>query len=325
MASQGFTLSKNGVQVALFPSQQINITQGTNTNYSHAYTKNTDNACDSDKRKLYAPFDVKCVSNLHAQGYGLVCYQSVNPVHTPLGIKDVSMWLMHDNNASQWQVGKIYKQGEHFYTEGDADPSGLTTGIHVHLEVAFGHVTNRIKSNPEGFYHIVDQVYIDDVFYTNGTPVISENASGMFKGDHTFKFKEFTGGEVVPTPKNELIKLLLITKNTNVGGNLMEMQVVEQRGIVARTRSVRDVKSITVTGSKVNLWKNGKVLDYITPDKFGGSLTYKVKSVNVVNGDFYIDTDSHKDVIISPYDVSSVAFWVIVLMLQDQNYPQSNN
>ena len=111
MAKKGYILvDENGVQVALFPSQQIYITQGANSPYSHAYSKNMDNACSSDKRDIYAPVDMQCVRNLYSQGYGLVLYQSLKRVRLANGKTDyISMWLMHDDNADRWQINKIYR------------------------------------------------------------------------------------------------------------------------------------------------------------------------------------------------------------------------
>ena len=193
----------DGVQVSVFPSQDLYITQGTNTSYSHYGTKNTDNASGATKRRLYAPCDVKCVSNQTSGGYGVVIYQTVNPVHTPrYDLTHFSLVLMHDNNSIMWEVGKTYEQGEWFYTEGDVDASGLTTGIHVHYEVAIGLTTSRIQSVTDGYFHInPNQVYLDDIFYKNLTNVVRENAPvGVYYGDHTFNFLEFSGGVIPPDP-----------------------------------------------------------------------------------------------------------------------------
>lgn len=206
MILNGKLVASDGVQVAVFPSQDLYITQGTNTNYSHKNTLNTDNASGSSRRRLYAPCDVVCVSNQTSGGYGIVIYQTVNPVHTArYGITHFSLVLMHDNNSSMWQVGKTYEQGEWFYTEGDADPSGLTTGIHVHYEVALGHTTTRVRLDENSNYHISpNQVYLDDIFFKNLTNVIRENApAGPMYGSHTFNFLEFQGGITPEPPSGE--------------------------------------------------------------------------------------------------------------------------
>lgn len=194
-------------QVAVFPSQDMYITQGTNTSYSHRGTKNTDNASGSGRKILYAPCDMRLVANNSSGGYGIVIYHTVDKVQLADGsIDHFTLVLMHDNNASRWEQGKIYRQGEAFYEEGDADPSGMTTGIHVHFEVAKGHVTQRVKTDPNGYYHIINPVYLDEIFFKNMTNVIRENApSGQFYGDHTFVWKEYQGGiEPDPDPKPDV-------------------------------------------------------------------------------------------------------------------------
>lgn len=193
MILNGKLTTKEGVQVACFPSQVIRITQGENTNYSHYGTKNVDNASGVGKRDIYAPVDVVCAGN-QGSAYGLVLYQSTEKVLLANGQIDyLSMWLMHDNDVSQWQIGKVYRQGELIYREGNADASGQTTGIHVHYEVAQGLHSRRIRSVEGGGMHITPQSSIDDIFFSNLTQVVRQNAEGSDKGQRTFKFKKYDG------------------------------------------------------------------------------------------------------------------------------------
>lgn len=185
----------DGNQISCFPAVQIQITQGANTNFSHRCTKNMDNAVSPGvSRRMFAPVDMKCVRNYHTSGYGIVIYHTVKPVVTPkYGLTHYTLVLMHDNNASRWQVGKIYKQGEHFYTEGDADPSGWTTGIHAHFETALGHQTERVEGCPGSFSHIVNQVHPDGIFFKDHTELFRSNASGDLKGDHVYEWVQYDG------------------------------------------------------------------------------------------------------------------------------------
>lgn len=209
MIPNGKLVAGDGKQIAVFPSTELNITQGTNTNYSHRCTKNTDNAVRSGaSRNIYAPVDMKCVANHSSAGYGVVIYHTIEEVYTArYGLTHFTLVMMHDNNASRWEVGKIYRQGEHIYTEGDADPSGLTTGIHVHYEVALGHTTTRTRSCENGYLHITpNQVYLDDIFFKNMTVFVKENATGQFTGDHVFNFLEWKGSvdpDPDPTPPSK--------------------------------------------------------------------------------------------------------------------------
>lgn len=202
-------VTKEGLQVACFPSQQIYITQGANSSYSHFGTKNTDNACVQNKRLIYAPVDMVCYSRQGNGTYGITIYHSVEKVLLASGRIDYfTLVCMHDNNSSRWEVGKTYKQGELIYQEGDADPSGLTTGIHVHYEVAYGKQTDRIISVSGGRYHITNPVYIDEIFFTNFTEVLRENATGSWVGDRLFKFKQYTG-ESIEGSKNILHAMIV--------------------------------------------------------------------------------------------------------------------
>lgn len=294
MASKGYRLSHEGVQVAVFPSQQINITQGENSPYSHGGTLNVDNACYSSMREIYAPVDMKCVRNYYTEGYGIVIYHSVEEVYMADGSKGhFTLVMMHDNNASRWIVGKTYQQGEHIYTEGNADPSGLTTGIHVHYELAKGHQIDRIKSTPNGRYHIVNQAHIDDIFFKNGTEVISENASGSWHGDRTFSFKEYDGGTIDPPSSNtEKITLDLghlevnmkqgqTYKVTSVNGNKVEMELQEtfapfpsgfnpEKGKFTTNRVVNVRSTPNTSSSIVDQLKTGESFIYEGYNVLGG-------------------------------------------------------
>lgn len=213
MIINGKLKTDDGIQVACFPSQEINITQGANAPYSHLGTKNTDNACISSKRDIYAPCDMVVSRNLTSGGFGIVIFHTLEPVLIADGIvSHFTMVCMHDNNSALYPVGNIYRQGVKLYREGNADPSGLTTGIHVHYELALGHETERVLGSG-GRYHIKNPVYIDQIFFKNLTVVRSENASGSWAGDRVFSFKEYNGGITPNPPSNQnSIYHLMISK-----------------------------------------------------------------------------------------------------------------
>lgn len=212
MIKHGKLKTNDNIQVACFPSQELNITQGANSSYSHSGTKNTDNACIESRRDIYAPCDMRVVSNQTSVGFGIVIFHTIEPVLIADGIvSHFTLVCMHDNYSTPYQVGNIYRQGDKIYREGNADPSGLTTGIHVHYEVALGHETERVLGSG-GRYHIKNPVYIDQIFFKNLTIVRSENAEGSWKGDRTFLFKEYTGGITPPNPSGKNIYHLMISK-----------------------------------------------------------------------------------------------------------------
>lgn len=185
--------TNDGVQISVFPSTHMRITQNPLGSFSHAGTKSTDQAY-SGNTKLYAPVDLKCVKNNGATSPGGATYfHTVEPVMTPSGLKHYTLALTHDNNASQWVVGKIYKQGEHIYTEGTA---GQVTGRHVHIDVADGHVTTQYQ-NPQGNWDLTNSVYLDTIMYINHTEIVQANQPGA--NDYTFNWKTYSGGST-PDP-----------------------------------------------------------------------------------------------------------------------------
>lgn len=208
MAVLGYKLNTEDgkYQVSLYPPQQVNVTQGYGGTYSHFGTLNLDNASYEHLRKISAPFDCKVVSNQTSGGYGIVIYHSIQKVWTPKGLNHVTLVLMHDNNSSRWTVGRMFKQGEHIYDEGDADPAGWTTGIHVHMEVALGHYTDRVRTVEGGRYHIVNQVKLEDVFFINGSAYLSEIPDPQFNSQRPY-FTKYEGGAVdPPDPEPDKVK-----------------------------------------------------------------------------------------------------------------------
>lgn len=183
--------SKDGVQISVFPSVALRITQNPLGAYSHAGAKSTDHAY-TPNTKLYAPVDLICVKNDGAVGGGATFYHTKEKVHTPYGLIHYTLALIHDNNAANWIVGKTYPQGTHIYSEGTA---GGVTGRHVHIDVALGHVTEQYQNN-QGVWDLVDSIYLDQVMYVNHTDIVQANAPGT--NDYTFTWELFDGGTIDP-------------------------------------------------------------------------------------------------------------------------------
>lgn len=183
---------ENGVQISVFPSVAVRITQNPLGAFSHAGVKSTDQAY-TPNTKLYAPVDMICAKNNGTTPGGATYYHTVEPVHTPYGLIHYSLVLIHDNNASQWNVGQIYPQGTHIYTEGTA---GYVSGRHVHIDVALGHVTNQYQL-PNGNWEIPDSLYLDQIMFVDHTTMVQGNAPGS--NDYTFTWETWSGG-VDPDP-----------------------------------------------------------------------------------------------------------------------------
>lgn len=282
MSSLGYKLTTpQGVEVAVFPGVNINITQGANAPYSHAGTKNTDNASGVGMRDLYAPCKLKVVSNQTSAGYGIVIYHTVEPVLKANGtIGHFTLVCMHDNASDRWTLNSVYEQGDNFYTEGDADPSGLTTGVHVHFEMAHGHETSRVLGSG-GRYHIKNPCYIDEIFFKNGATVVNQNASGNWKGDKTFNFKEYDGLE--PPSSNIKEGQLVTFENTNEEVKVSKRyEVIKVNGKEITMREVEQGspsyvgKTMTIKRGTTLYDKNGKAY----PSKTTNDHSVKVTDQN---------------------------------------------
>ena len=140
------------VQCAEFPMNYLQITR-TNTMLDADQDNTKLNGSTSGHRaysfdltggnkKVYAPFDLKVVYIY--QPSHTVFVQSLKPVRFANGTIDyMTCVLIHDNNISNLKVGQEFKQGQHFYDQGDY---GNSDGVHLHLEAAVGK-DYHLKSN----------------------------------------------------------------------------------------------------------------------------------------------------------------------------------
>ena len=121
----------NSEQAALWFMKDMNITQVPNGDVSHANTQNFD-VVGVTSNDIFAPFDCKIVAIYPAYNSGnTVVIQSLNKVRFADGSLDImSMGFAHDNDISDCYVGKVLKQGEVFYQNGDY---GLAYGVHTHV------------------------------------------------------------------------------------------------------------------------------------------------------------------------------------------------
>ena len=121
---------------ALYPKRCMGITQGPGGKTSHTGTQAIDDSTP-ENRNIYAPFTaiIKRVDKSN----GRVIIESKSPVKYADGTIDyMTMMFIHCNDVSKLKVGNEIKQGEIFYSEGDA---GAGTGIHVHFECGKGKFT----------------------------------------------------------------------------------------------------------------------------------------------------------------------------------------
>lgn len=198
MTKGGGLLAPDGKQIAVFPPEVMLITQNAGGEPTHECVFSTDNASNNtNKRTIYAPCDMVLVNKVSDWEQGNSCFfQTVDEVYTArYGLSHFSMTLVHANDISFLTQGKVYKQGEKIYTEGD---SGFSMGIHVHIDVSLGHESYYIQ-RPCGRWEMPNAVYIDNIFFNNLTEIVRDNAVGVSVGWRLYEWLEYEGG-TTPNP-----------------------------------------------------------------------------------------------------------------------------
>ena len=157
----------------LFPLKYMNVTQKMNGSYSHKGTFAIDFGHGGDE-KVYAPFTgtIKKIYNTGSGSANGVWLLSNDKVEFADGTIDYAVVkVIHDNDISDLWVGKVVKQGEHFYNMGTA---GNATGKHVHIEVAKGNKVGWYE-NSYGNWMITNSIDQTKAFFIPSDVVIKDN------------------------------------------------------------------------------------------------------------------------------------------------------
>lgn len=164
-------VDEQGNEIALFPLEYMNISQGEGGSYSHSGTYSIDfMGWGANGRILkcpyYAPFTCKVVQ--HASYYNV--WQSTNQVITPTGKKYVSFVVMHDDDPPP--SGTLKQQGELIgHTGTKTSPGGTpVTGDHVHINGANGTFQGWTQQGKQlkNYNHLYNLFYINDTVIING-------------------------------------------------------------------------------------------------------------------------------------------------------------
>lgn len=187
----------NNVEVALFPLEYMNISQGEGGSYSHAGRWAIDfMGWGVNGRVLecpyYAPFSCKVVQ--HASYYNV--WQSLNQVITPTGKKYVTFVVMHDDNPPA--LGTTANQGDLIgHTGTKTSPGGTpVTGDHVHMSGANGIFMGWINNGKD----LKNREHIYNLFYVNDTVLIN---------DYNYNWRIYDGGHPVNPPVKYHFKWVL--------------------------------------------------------------------------------------------------------------------
>ncbi len=151
-------------ETAYFPGNTLCVTQGAYNQYQ-GYSHGSQNAFDLGGNSNYvAPFTGKIVDIWSP--YNVVTLQSTNKVYYADGSLDyLTVSFAHDNNISNLREGMIIKQGTVFYQPGTKDPTGKTTGTHLHIAVKRGKVNS---------YFFSGDVYPNDAFVLKANTTIRQ-------------------------------------------------------------------------------------------------------------------------------------------------------
>ena len=184
-AGQQMTNSQ-GVEIALFPLEYMNISQGEGGSYSHQGRWAIDFlGWDAFGRvyecPYYAPFSCHVVQ--HASYYNV--WQSNNQVITPSGKKYATFVVMHDENPPA--LGTYKNQGEVIgHTGTKTSPGGTpVTGDHVHMQGASGQFAGWINNG----HDLRNREHIYNLFYVNDTVIID---------GYGYNWRTYDGG-ITPT------------------------------------------------------------------------------------------------------------------------------
>jgi len=149
-------VNEDGVEVALYPSTTLRITQKAWEKYSHG----EQNAIDLTtlNKRVFAPFTGTIVRiDTSFASCNAVWLESNEPVLYADGTVDyMTVIFMHDNSVRDLSVGQVVMQGEYFYDMGTA---GNASGSHVHVAVIRGRYENGMKLTGSG------DVYAEDAFF----------------------------------------------------------------------------------------------------------------------------------------------------------------
>lgn len=156
-----------GAQLAVFPANIINISQGEYGAFSHYSGSNQELAIDfvfpTPRWPLSAPFDSEVIGVLDE--FAQVNWRSTVPVMGADGTLHDSLvyTIIHDHDYHRWSVGDTIKKGEHIGNSGNA---GYSTADHLHLQVMSG--TEHPWPTP-----VSVQLHIYDVFAVNGVDIVN--------------------------------------------------------------------------------------------------------------------------------------------------------
>ena len=194
--------ASDGYEVALFPLEYMNISQGEMmpSGWSHYNVYNIDFlGWNANGRvyncPIYAPCTMKVVAYWSTyEGGHQVFFESVNPVHLANGQLDyLTIYFAHAQTPPYTTIGQVVNQGQLCYYTGTY---GEVTGDHVHTCCGQGHYQG-VTQRSGGHYDLTNRIHYYDAVYTNDTVIVDGNSynwktwSGPTPPTPTPSFKKF--------------------------------------------------------------------------------------------------------------------------------------
>lgn len=157
-----------GLQLAKFPLDMIQITQGENGSYSHVNTLCIDFVGTTPKYPYYAPFDCECV--YRQDSAAIMIWKSNGKVMCVDGNERELVFGVFHEDPLVYPVGKKLKKGELL---GHTGIGGMVTGDHVHLNVIEGNKYQGLTlKGPNSYALTGTELHIYDVFDTTDVKIV---------------------------------------------------------------------------------------------------------------------------------------------------------
>lgn len=196
----------NGNQVALFPLEYMNISQGEGGSYSHSGSYAIDFlGWGANGRILKCPYYAPCDCHVvqHASYYNV--WQSNNRVVTPSGLEYISFCVMHDDTPPP--LNTYASQGDLIgHTGTNTYQGGSVSGDHLHCVCANG----TFQGWASGGHDLKNRAHLYNIFYVNDTILLN---------DYNYNWRVFQGG-ITPDEKRYHFKWVLFDKRIKANRNV---------------------------------------------------------------------------------------------------------
>jgi hypothetical protein len=161
-------VASDGYEVCLFPMERLQMTQDEGGDFSHAGTYNIDFVGTYNNYPLYAPCSLRIRRIVRDGSNGLIL-DSVSKVHLPNGDLDyITLSVAHSNNPPSLTEGRVFLQGDFFYTTGTA---GYVTGDHVHMCIGQGAGGDLVQRS-SGNWDLSNRIHMWDGMFVNDTVIV---------------------------------------------------------------------------------------------------------------------------------------------------------